>query len=62
VTSYVQFTPGRPRDFPAVWGAERKIGKKRVRVRVRYLGSFAYWNGRRVDPTTVGTARENNNN
>jgi hypothetical protein len=29
-----------------------------VQVRVRYLGGFAYWSGRRVDPTKVGTAQE----
>jgi hypothetical protein len=60
VTSHVRITERGARDFPAVWGAERRIGKKQVRVRVRYLGSFRYWDGRRVDPTKVGTSREFN--
>lgn len=58
VTSRVRIREGGPREFPAIWGAERKKGRKRVQVRARYLGSFAYWDGRPVDPTKVGTARE----
>lgn len=60
VTSHIRITDTGPRDFPAVWGATRKIGRKSVVIRVRYLGSFLYWDGRRVDPTKVGTANEFN--
>jgi hypothetical protein len=62
VTTHIQIERGGPRDFPAIWGADRRIGKKHVQVRVRYLGSFKYWDGRRVDPTKVGTAQEINLN
>lgn len=58
VTSYTRITKGGARDFPVIWGADRKLGNKRVQVSVRYLGSFRYWNGSRVDPTKVGTAQE----
>ncbi len=60
VTSRVRIEETGPRDFPAIWGANRRIGRKSVVVRVRYLGSFKYWDGRRVDPTKVGTSREFN--
>ena len=57
----VQIEPRAPQDFPAVWGAERRdVKRNKIRVRVRYLGSFHYWNGRRVDPTKVGTKQEFN--
>ena len=63
VTSYVPTSRQGPRDFPAVWGAGTgRSARSTAKVRARYLGSFAYWNGRRVDPTKVGTARENINN
>jgi hypothetical protein len=45
-------------DFPVVWAGTRGKGKARVPVRVRYIGSFRYWDGRLVDPTKVGTAQE----
>lgn len=60
VTTYVQTRKKGPRDFPAIWGAERKIGKKRVLIRARYIGSFRYWSGRPVDPRKVGTSAEFN--
>ena len=59
VTTYQKIDKDGERDFPVIWGADRKIGKKPVQVRVRYIGSFRYWNGRLVDPTKVGTSREN---
>lgn len=59
VTSYALIDRGGKRDFPVIWGADRKIGKQHVQVRVRYLGSFRYWDGRLVDPTKVGTPQEN---
>jgi hypothetical protein len=58
VTSFMKVDGTR--DFPVIWGADRRIGRKKVQVRVRYLGSFAYWDGRRVDPTKVGTRMEFN--
>jgi hypothetical protein len=60
VTTYTRISESGPRDFPAIWGADRRIGRKRAQIRVRYLGSFLYWDGRRVDPTKVGTSREFN--
>lgn len=60
VTTYMQTRNNGPRDFPAIWGAERRIGKKRALVRARYIGSFRYWSGRPVDPRKVGTSAEFN--
>ena len=62
VTTYSAIEKRGARDFPTIWGGDRKIGRKRVQVRVRYLGSFRYWSGRLVDPTKVGTVWENNLN
>ena len=59
VTSYVKTQHNGARDFPAIWGADRKLNRnKTVPVRIRYLGSFRYWDGRLVDPTKVGTRAE----
>lgn len=49
-----------PKDFPAIWRGTRGTGKKRVPVETRYIGSFRYWDGRRVDPNKVGTKNEFN--
>jgi hypothetical protein len=48
------------RRFPVTWSGTRGKGKQRVTIQVRYIGSFRYWDGRRVDPTKVGTSYEFN--
>jgi hypothetical protein len=61
VTTFLRIEQRGKKDFPAVWGARRRLSDGvSVIVRVRYLGSFLYWDGRRVDPTVVGTSREFN--
>lgn len=60
ITNYAATRRGGPREFPVIWGAERRIGKRRAQIRARYLGSFCYWDGRPVDPAKVGTTREFN--
>lgn len=60
VRQYLRITRNGPTDFPAIWNGTRGKGKGRKQVTVRYMGSFRYWDGRRVDPTKVGTPREFN--
>lgn len=58
VRQWLAIERGGPTDFPAIWVGTRGKGKDRKSVTVRYLGSFRYWDGRRVDPTKVGTTEE----
>lgn len=60
VRHYVRLDRAGAKDFPVIWGGERRIDGRRVTVEARYLGSFYYWDGRRVDPTKVGTRNEFN--
>jgi len=60
VAKYLMIESNGLNDFPAVWAGTRKSDKMRVPVRVQYIGSFRYWDGRRVDPYKVGTSQEFN--
>ena len=59
VSKYIDID-GATLNFPAIWMGTRGKGKNRATVQVRYIGSFRYWDGRRVDPTKVGTSYEFN--